>query len=118
MEYNEIKDLSPLKKLEKLTNLQAMYQIISVGSLYKQDNKITVSYDVINKAADVLNPTQIIVRNNKTLEDTTLNIEECIDENGVISFDTTEFDSCVHTLYLVYEDNNYMVQAIYMFDNR
>ena len=118
VEYNEIKDLSPLKKLEKLTNLQAMYQIISVGSLYKQDNKITVSYDVINKAADVLNPTQIIVRNNKTLEDTTLNIEECIDENGVISFDTTEFDSCVHTLYLVYEDNNYMVQAIYMFDNR
>ena len=118
VEYNGIKDLSPLKKLEKLTNLQAMYQIISVGSLYKQDNKITVSYDVINKAADVLNPTQIIVRNNKTLEDTTLNIEECIDENGVISFDTTEFDSCVHTLYLVYEDNNYMVQAIYMFDNR
>ena len=118
VEYNEIKDLSPLKKLEKLTNLQAMYQIISVGSLYKQDNKITVSYDVINKADDVLNPTQIIVRNNKTLEDTTLNIEECIDENGVISFDTTEFDSCVHTLYLVYEDNNYMVQAIYMFDNR
>ena len=118
VEYNEIKDLSPLKKLEKLTKLQAMYQIISVGSLYKQDNKITVSYDVINKAADVLKPTQIIVRNNKTLEDTTLNIEECIDENGVISFDTTEFDSCVHTLYLVYEDNNYMVQAIYMFDNR
>lgn len=118
VEYNEIKDLSPLKELKELTNLQAMYQNIAVGSLYKQDNKITVSYDVINKAADVLNPTQIIVRNNKTLEDTTLNIEECIDENGVISFDTTEFDSCVHTLYLVYEDNNYMVQAIYMFDNR
>ena len=80
-------------------------------------NKI-ISYDVINKNGEILDPTQIIVRNNKTLENTTLNIEECIEENGVISFDTIEFDSFVHTLYLVYEDNNYMVQAVYMFDNR
>ena len=118
VEYNEIKDLSPLKELKNLINLNAMYQNIEVGTLYKQDNKITVSYDVINKNGEILDPTQIIVRNNKTLENTTLNIEECIEENGVISFDTIEFDSFVHTLYLVYEDNNYMVQAVYMFDNR
>ena len=42
VEYNEIKDLSPLKELKNLINLNAMYQNIEVGTLYKQDNKITV----------------------------------------------------------------------------
>ena len=67
-----------------------------------------------------MSPTQIVVRNNKTLEDINLNIEECIDENGVISFDTTNFASFIHTVYLGYEDknDNYMSQVIYMFDNR
>ena len=42
LDYNEINDLSKLKGLEKLFNLQAMYQNIVIGSLYKEDNKITV----------------------------------------------------------------------------
>ena len=60
------------------------------------------------------------MRNNKTLEDTILNVEECIDENGLISFDTVEFDQFMHTVYLGYEDreDNYLAQVIYMFDNR
>lgn len=120
VEYNEIKDLSPLKDLKKLTNLQAMYQNIVEGSLYKQDNRITIKFDVINKKGEKLNPTQIIVRNNRTLEDTALNIENCIYENGEISFNTTEFDAFVHTVYVVYEDkdDNYLLQTMYMFDNK
>lgn len=120
VEYNEINDLSPLKDLKRLTNLQAKYQNIAVSSLYKKDNKITVKFDAINKKGKKLNPIAVIVRNNKTLEDTTLNINECLDENGVVSFDTTNFEAFVHSLYLVYEDkeDNYLAQAIYMFDNR
>ena len=120
LDYNEINDLSKLKELEKLSNLQAMYQNIVAGSLYKQDNKITIDFNSVNKKGEELSPTQIVVRNNKTLEDINLNIEECIDENGVISFDTTNFASFVHTVYLGYEDknDNYMSQVIYMFDNR
>lgn len=120
IEYNEINDLSPLKELKKLTNLQAKYQNIAVCSLYKKDNKITVDFDAINKKGEKLKPTSVIVRNNRTLEDTTLNIDECLDKNGVVSFDTTNFEAFVHSLYLVYEDkeDNYLAQAIYMFDNR
>lgn len=120
LDYNEIKDLSKLKDLEKLSNLQAMYQNIVEGTIKKQDNKVTIEFDAINKKGEKLNLTQIIVRNNKTLEDTSLNIEECTDENGVISFDTANFDKAFHTVYLVYEDkeDNYMAQVIYMFDNR
>ena len=49
-----------------------------------------------------------------------LNIEECIDENGVVSFETTDFDAFMHTVYVGYEDteNNYIAQVMYMFDNR
>ncbi len=120
IDYNEINDLSPLKELKRLTNLQAKYQNIAVCSLYKKDNKITVDFDAINKKGEKLKPISVIVRNNKTLEDTTLNINECLDENGVVSFDTTNFEAFVHSLYLVYEDkeDNYLAQAIYMFDNR
>ena len=120
LDYNEIKDLSQLKDLEKLSNLQVMYQNIVGGTLKKQDNKVTIEFDAINKNGEKLNPTQIIVRNNKTLEDTILNIEECIDENGVVSFDTTDFDAFMHTVYVGYEDteNNYIAQVMYMFDNR
>ena len=120
IQYNEIKNLVPIKNLEKLTDVKAMYQNIVAGSLYKKDNKITINFDVINRKGEKLNPTQIIVRNNKTLEDTILNVEECIDENGLISFDTVEFDQFMHTVYLGYEDreDNYLAQVIYMFDNR
>lgn len=120
LDYNEINDLSKLKELEKLSNLQAMYQNIVIGSLYKEDNKITAKYDAVNRAGKTVELSAIVVRNNITLEDVSLDIDECVDENGVVSFDTTKFDKAYHTLYLVYEDkeNNYLAQVTYMFDNR
>lgn len=120
LDYNEINDLSKLKGLEKLSNLQAMYQNIVIGSLYKEDNKITVKYDAVNREGKTVELSAIVVRNNITLEDVSLHIDECVDENGVVSFDTTNFNKDYHTLYLVYEDkeNNYLAQVTYMFDNR
>ena len=120
LDYNEINDLSKLKGLEKLFNLQAMYQNIVIGSLYKEDNKITVKYDAVNREGKTVELSAIVVRNNITLEDVSLHIDECVDENGVVSFDTTNFNKAYHTLYLVYEDkeNNYLAQVTYMFDNR
>ena len=120
IEYNEINDLSPLKNLKKLTDLRANYQIISAGMAYKKDNKVTIDYDVINRKGEKLSPTNIIVRNNKTLEETSLNVDDCIDENGVISFDTTDFEEYTHSVYLVYEDSNdnYIGQVLFMFNNR
>lgn len=60
------------------------------------------------------------IRNNQTLEDTTLDLDECVDENGVISFDTTNLDSVVYSVYLVYEDtnDNYLSQVLFMFSNK
>lgn len=120
IEYNEIRDLSPLKNLKKLTDLRATNQIISAGMLNKENNKITIDYNVIDSKGEKLLPTSITVRNNKTLEDVTLDINECIDKDGIIYFDTKGFDTCVYTVYLGYENlkDNYTSQVIFMFNNR
>lgn len=119
IEYNEIKNLSPLKDLKKLTNLNANNQIISAGMLNKKDNKIIIDYDIINRKGEKLLPTKIIVRNNKTSQETDLNVDECLDENGIVSFNTTNFDKGIYSVYLVYEDtnDNYLAQALFMFNN-
>ena len=119
IEYNEIKNLSPLKDLKKLTNLNANNQIISAGMLNKKDNKIIIDYDIINRKGEKLSPTKIIVRNNKTSQETDLNVDECLDENGIVSFNTTNFDKGIYSVYLVYEDtnDNYLAQALFMFNN-
>ena len=62
-----------------------MYQNIVIGSLYKEDNKITVKYDAVNREGKTVELSDIVVRNNITLEDVSLHIDECVDENGVIS---------------------------------
>ena len=82
--------------------------------------RIIIDYDVLNRSGEKLSPTDIVVRNNKTLEDTTLNVEDCLDEKGIISFDTTNFDAYVHSVYLKYEDINddYLAQVLFMFNNR
>ena len=120
IEYNEISDLSPLKELKKLTTLRANPQIISAGSISKKDNIVTINYDVLNRKGEKLSPKSVTIRNNKTLEDTTLDLEKCVDENGIISFETTNLDEVVYSVYLGYEDtnDNYISQVLFMFSNK
>ncbi|RDY27314.1 DUF5011 domain-containing protein [Romboutsia weinsteinii] len=120
IEYNSINDLSPLKDLKKLTDLRAMYQNIVEGSVAKKDNKVTISYNAFNRKGEKLYPKSVILRNNTTLEDTALNLDDCVDENGVISVDTTTLDASVYSIYLVYEDinDNYLAQVLFMFNNK
>ena len=121
IKYNEIRDLSPLKNLKKLKDLKAnVLGGLIPGSIYSKDNKATVSLDVINRNGKKLLPTSVIVKHNKTHEYNTLDINDCIDENGVVTIDTTNFDSYVYTITLVYEDevDNYTSQFMFMLDNR
>lgn len=116
--YNEIKDLSPLKNLKKLTNLNANFQIITEGMLYAKDNIVTLDYKVLNRNGERLKPREIIIRSNENFEVVNLTLEELVDENGVISFDVSKFDKAVYSIYLVYEDkeDNFLSQSLYMFD--
>ena len=116
--YNEIKDLSPLKNLKKLTDLNGNPQIITEGMLYAKDNTITLYYRVLNRNGERLKPREIIIRSNENFEVVNLTLEELIDENGVISFDVSTFDRAVYSMYLVYEDkeDNFLSQSLYMFD--
>ena len=118
--YNEIKDLSPLKDLKKLTNLNANLQIITEGMLYAKDNKITLDYKVLNRNGEKLKPKQIVIKSNRSDEAMDLSLDELVDENGVISFDISNFDKYLHSIYLVYEDekDNFLTQSLYMFDVR
>lgn len=63
--YNEIRDLSPLKNLKKLTDLKAnpLGGLIS-GRVYAEDNKAKVSLDVINRNGEKLLPTSVVVKHN------------------------------------------------------
>ena len=116
--YNEIKDLSPLKNLEKLTNLNAEFQIITEGMLYAKENRITLDYKVLNRNGERLAPKEIIIRNNRSIEAISLTLDELVDENGIVSFDISNFDKYLHSIYLVYEDekDNFLTQSLYMFD--
>ena len=116
--YNEVKDLSPIKNLKKLTNLNAKPQIITEGMLYAKDNIVTLDYKVLNRNGERLKPREIIIRSNENFEVVNLTLEELIDENGVISFDVSTFDRAVYSMYLVYEDkeDNFLSQSLYMFD--
>ena len=106
--------------LKILTDLRANPQIITAGSIAKKDNRVTINYDILNRKGEKLSPKSVTIRNNQTLEDTTLDLDECVDENGVISFDTTNLDSVVYSVYLEYEDtnDNYLSQVLFMFSNK
>ena len=116
--YNEVKDLSPLKNLKKLTNLNGNPQIITEGMLYAKNNIVSLDYKVLNRNGERLKPREIIIRSNKTFEVVNLTLEELIDENGVISFDISNLDKAVYSVYLVYEDkeDNFLSQSLYMFN--
>ena len=116
--YNEIKDLSPLKNLKKLTNINANPQIITEGMLYAEDNKITLDYKVLNRNGEKLKPKQIIIKSNRSNEAIDLSLDELVDENGVISFDISGFDKYFHSMYVIYDDkeDNILTQSLYMFN--
>lgn len=115
---NEIKDLSPLKNLKKLTNLNANPQIITEGMLYAKDNKITLDYKVLNRNGEKLKPKEIIIKSNRSDEAIDLSLDELVDENGVVSFDISDFDKYFHSMYVIYEDkeDNFLTQSLYMFN--
>ena len=116
--YNGVKDLSPLKNLKKLENINANPQIITEGMLYAEDNRITLDYKVLNKNGDKLKVKDIVIKKNTSDEATNLSLDELIDENGVISFDISELDKGLYSIYLIYEDekDNFLTQSLYMFD--
>ena len=88
--------------------------------LYAKDNKITLDYKVLNRNGEKLKPKQIVIKSNRSDEAMDLSLDELVDENGVISFDISNFDKYVHSIYLVYEDekDNFLTQSLYMFDVR
>ena len=88
--------------------------------IYPQDNKATISFDVINRQGDKLAPTAITLKHNKTHEITQLNVADCVDANGLITIDTTGLDAYLYTVTLVYQDtvDNYGSQFMFMIDNR
>ncbi|WP_294154806.1 hypothetical protein [uncultured Clostridium sp.] len=89
------------------------------GRIYPKDNTATVSLDVINRNGEKLLPTSVVIKHNKTHEIITLDINDCVDENGVVTIDTTDFDSYIYTITLIYEDevDNYTSQFMFMLDN-
>ena len=68
IENNEIKDLSPLKNLKKLTNLKANPQMIYEDLVLAKDKNVSVDYNILNRNGDKLTPTSISIKDNRTWE--------------------------------------------------
>ena len=120
IQNNEIKDLSPLKNLKKLNNLQADPQTINEDWFWAKGQGVEVDFNITNRKGQKLNPTSIVIKDNRTWKTTTLNIEECTNNNGKISFSTQNFYKGIHTLYLTYQDkdDNYKTEITFLIDNR
>lgn len=120
IQNNEIKDLSPLKKLKKLTDLKADSQSIYEDWVWAKDKKVSLDYNIINRNGEKLAPTSIVIKDNRTWKMTTLDVAECIDQDGKISFSTENLYKGIHTVYLTYEDkaDNYKTELTFILDNR
>ena len=77
---------------------------------------VSVDYNILNRNGDKLTPTSISIKDNRTWEYTNLNVKDCIDEDGKISFSTENFYSGIHTVYLTYEDkvDNYTTNITFI----
>ena len=85
-----------------------------------KDKNVSVDYNILNRNGDKLTPTSISIKDNRTWEYTNLNVKDCIDEDGKISFSTENFYSGIHTVYLTYEDkvDNYTTNITFIVDTR
>ncbi|MBM6861953.1 hypothetical protein H9X78_16105, partial [Clostridium saudiense] len=78
----------------------------------------TLDYPILNRNGERLAIKEILINSNKSGEVVNLPLEELIDENGVISFDISNFNKNTYSMYLVYEDeqDNFLTQSLYMFN--
>lgn len=115
--HAEVTDLSPLKDLTKLTKIVADWQIIEGGMLERTENKVSIDHKVINRQGERVIPSSIMVRHNQTFTEMPIDLATSMNENGVISFDTTSYETGSYSVFIVYENeaDNYQAQVLYMF---
>ena len=115
--HAEVTDLSPLKDLTKLTKIVADWQIIEGGMLERTENKVSIDHKVINRQSERVIPSGIMVRHNQTFTEMPIDLATSMNENGVISFDTTSYETGSYSVFIVYENeaDNYQAQVLYMF---
>ena len=115
--HAEVTDLSPLKDLTKLTKIIADWQIIEGGMLERTENKVSIDHKVINRQGERVIPSSIMVRHNQTFTEMPIDLATSMNENGVISFDTTSYETGSYSVFIAYENeaDNYQAQVLYMF---
>lgn len=115
--HAEVTDLSPLKDLTKLTKIVADWQIIEGGMLERTENKVSIDHKVINRQGERVIPSSIMVRHNQTFTEMPIDLATSMNENGVISFDTTSYETGIYSVFIAYENeaDNYQAQVLYMF---
>ncbi|MGG7142120.1 NPCBM/NEW2 domain-containing protein [Clostridium nigeriense] len=111
IEQNEVRDLSPLKNLEKLKTLNAKLQIIEAGMAEIENNRVILEERIVSRDGEVLNPKEISINSEK------VDLENNIDENGNISIDTSNYNSGYYGVYITYEnlEDNHEVGVFYIF---
>ncbi|MDO5794277.1 MAG: NPCBM/NEW2 domain-containing protein [Turicibacter sp.] len=115
--HAEVTDLSPLTDLTKLTKIVADWQIIEGGMLERTENKVSIDHKVINRQGERVIPSSIMVRHNQTFTEMPIDLATSMNENGVISFDTTSYETGSYSVFIAYENeaDNYQAQVLYMF---
>lgn len=113
---NEITDFSPLQGLTKLTSLLADPQVIEGGEL--KGPVIEVSNLVKGLDGNSVIPYSAGVRNNKTMKETTFDVNEWAANPEKFTIDLSNEEKGYYTLVMAYQVEGNLVQLIYMIDNK
>ena len=85
--------------------------------LERTENKVSIDHKVINRQGERVIPSSIMVRHNQTFTEMPIDLATSMNENGVISFDTTSYETGRYSVFIAYENeaDNYQAQVLYMF---
>lgn len=109
-ENNEVKDLRPLAKLEKLKTVNFRDQYVQVGELKATEGKIKVNTEAYNRAGkNIVTKVSMIKKNGEVVKEQTLD-----GTTKEVTLDVSDVDPGYYGVHVAYEDSEISGILIYM----
>ncbi|WP_195940086.1 NPCBM/NEW2 domain-containing protein [Romboutsia sp. 1001713B170131_170501_G6] len=109
-ENNEIKDLRPLAKLEKLKTVNFRDQYVQVGELKATEGKIKVNTEAYNRAGkNIVTKVSMIKKNGEVVKEQTLD-----GTTKEVTLDVSDVDPGYYGVHVAYEDSEISGILIHM----
>ena len=100
-EYNEVKDLRPLAKLENLEKVNFKNQFVQVGELSAVDGIVTVNTEAYNRAGNNVATKVVLVDRNGNVCN-----EEIVNDTTEVSLDASNLEAGIYGVHVFFEDDD------------